>query len=163
MTIEIKELDDPDEKSAVTRKVMHALPAWFSPPEDIEKKAETHRDFPFFVSYDGGEAVGFAALKIHNAFTADIYVIGVLEEYHGRGLGRLLVEAAERYCKKNGCIYLTVKTLDASAAYEPYERTRAFYRAMGFIPLEVFPTLWDKDNPCLFLAKHLSSGASQPV
>ena len=161
--IEIKELEDPEEKAAVTRKIMRALPAWFSPPEDIEKKAETHKNFPFFVSYDGGEAVGFITLKIHNAFTADIYVIGVLEEYHRRGLGRRLVLAAEQYCIKNGYIYLTVKTLDASAVYEPYEKTRAFYRAMGFIPLEVFPTLWDADNPCLFLAKYLGPGAPQPV
>ena len=152
--IEIRQVEDPDEKAEVTRKVMHALPAWFSPPEDIEKKAGTHRDFPFFAAYDGA-AVGFIALKIHNAFTADIYVIGVLEGYHRRGVGRRIILAAEKYCLANGFVYLIVKTLDASAVYEPYDKTRAFYRAMGFIPLEVFPTLWDADNPCLFLAKYL--------
>ena len=78
-----------------------------------------------------------------------------MEEYHRQGLGRRLIDAAEQYCRTNGYVYLTVKTLDASAGYEPYGRTRAFYRAMGFIPLEVLPMFWDKDNPCLFLAKYL--------
>jgi hypothetical protein len=55
----------------------------------------------------------------------------------------------------NGYSYLTVKTLDASAEYEPYEQTRAFYKKMGFVPLEVFKTLWNKENPCLFLVKKL--------
>ena len=50
---------------------------------------------------------------------------------------------------------LTVKTLDASAEYEPYERTRAFYQKMGFIPLEVFTTFWNEENPCLYFAKRL--------
>ena len=40
-----------------------------------------------------------------------------------------------------------------SADYPPYNGTRAFYRKEGFLPLEVFPTFWDEDNPCLFLAR----------
>ena len=151
----IKTVEKPDEKTAITQKIMHSLPAWFSPPEDIERKAVVHRDYPFFAAYNGDEPIGFAALKIHNQYTADIYNIGVLEEYHRQGAGRRLVEAAERYCRDNGYVYLTVKTLDSSAEYEPYARTRAFYAKMGFIPLEVFTTFWNEDNPCLFLAKHL--------
>jgi hypothetical protein len=48
-----------------------------------------------------------------------------------------------------------VKTLDESAEYEPYNKTRAFYQKMGFIPLEVFTTFWNEENPCLFMAKYL--------
>ena len=48
-TIKIETIDDADEKTATTRKIMHALPAWFSPPEDIEKKAKTSRKGWFFV------------------------------------------------------------------------------------------------------------------
>ena len=151
----IKMVDRPDEKTALTLKIMHSLPAWFNPPEDIERKAIIHRDYPFFAAYDDDTPVGFIALKIHNQYTADIYVIGVLEEYHRQGVGRRLIEAAEQYCIDRGYVYLTVKTLDSSAAYEPYDRTRAFYKKMGFIPLEVFTTLWDADNPCLFLAKYI--------
>ncbi len=55
-------------------------------------------------------------------------------------------------CQRKLC-FLTVKTLDESADYPPYNGTRAFYRKEGFLPLEVFPTFWDEDNPCLFLAR----------
>ena len=153
--ITIKMVEQPDEKSAITRNIMHSLPKWFSPPEDIEKKAEIHRDYPFFAAYDENALVGFVALKIHNEYTADIFVIGVLENYHRRGVGGDLVRAAEKYCVSRGFMFLTVKTLDASAAYEPYEGTRAFYKKAGFVPLEVFPTLWDEENPCLFMAKYI--------
>jgi len=62
---------------------------------------------------------------------------------------------AQRYCVSCGFKYLTVKTLDSSVTYEPYEKTRNFYRKLGFIPIEVFPLFWDKDNPCLFMAKNI--------
>ena len=55
----IKRIDSPDEKTAVTQKIMHSLPAWFSPPESIEKHAVTHRDYPFFAAYDGDVPIGF--------------------------------------------------------------------------------------------------------
>ena len=158
--IKINEVKQPDEKTAITLKIMHALPAWFSPPEDIDKKSLIHRDYPFFAAYDFDEPIGFAALKIHNEYTADIYNLGVLEEYHRQGIGRLLIEAAEQFCVRGGYLYLTVKTLDSSAEYEPYERTRAFYKKMGFIPLEVFTTFWNEENPCLFLAKYLGAGTA---
>jgi len=155
--MDIRLVEGPDEKQSITLKIMHSLPKWFSPPEDIEKKAAIHRGYPFFAVYDDGVPVGFLALKIHNQYTADIYNLGVLEQYHRQGLGRRLVDAASLYCTGNGYQYLTVKTLDSSAEYEPYERTRSFYRSMGFIPLEVFKTLWDEENPCLFMAKWLSN------
>ncbi|MDR2686213.1 MAG: GNAT family N-acetyltransferase [Oscillospiraceae bacterium] len=153
--IDIKQVDCPDEKSAITLAVMHSLPQWFSPPEDIDRKAVLHRDFPFFAAYDGGKAVGFLALKPHNEYTGDVHSIGVLEGYHRQGVGAKLLSMAEEYLRERGYRYLTVKTLDASAGYEPYERTRKFYAKQGFVPLEVFTHYWDEDNPCLFLVKGL--------
>ncbi len=115
---------DPSLKEAYSLSIMHSLPLWFSPPEDI-----------------------------HNRHTADIYNMGILEEYHHQGLGHRLVEAVLDWCQKEGFTFLTVKTLDASAHYPPYNGTRAFYEREGFLPLEVFPTFWDEENPCLFLAR----------
>lgn len=152
----IKQVTQPDEKTAITLKIMHSLPAWFSPPEDIAAKALVHRDYPFFTAYDLNEAIGFITLKIHNPSTIEIFTLGVMETYHRRGFGRRLLEAAEGYCKDNHYLFLTVKTLDASAVYEPYDQTRAFYQGMGFIPLEVFTHYWNEENPCLFMAKYLA-------
>lgn len=154
---------NPDEKTNITRKIMHSLPAWFSPPEDIEKKALIHKDYPFFAAYDSEVPVGFAALKIHNSFTADIYNLGVLEQYHRQGIGQNLLNYIVQYCQGCGYQYLTVKTLDSSAKYEPYEKTRAFYHKVGFIPLEVFTTFWNEENPCLFMAKYLGKQSLSPL
>ena len=153
--IHIRMIEQPEDKTSITLHVMHALPAWFSPPEDIDQKAILHKDYPFFVAYQEESPIGFVALKIHNPYTAEIFNMGVLEAHHRQGAGRLLIAAAEQYCYRNGYQVLTVKTLDSSADYEPYDRTRAFYTIMGFIPLEIFTTYWNAENPCLFLAKWL--------
>ena len=50
---------------------------------------------------------------------------------------------------------LQVKTLSESHPDAGYAKTRAFYRAMGFHPLEEFKTLWGEANPCLLMVKKL--------
>lgn len=77
--------------------------------------------------------IGFIALKVHNEYTVEMYNLGVLEEYHRQGVGHAMLTAVESYCRERGYKFITVKTLDSSAEYEPYERTRAFYRKKGFI------------------------------
>lgn len=151
----IKKITDKDLKSKITADVMGGLPEWFNPPESVVEKAVIHREFPFFAAYENDVCIGFAALKIHNKYTADIYNIGILREYHRQGAGHMLIAECEKFCIENGMKFLTVKTLDESAEYEPYNGTRTFYAREGFIPLEVFTTFWDEDNPCLFLAKYL--------
>lgn len=151
--VTIQKVNDSDEKTKVTLEVMSALPEWFSPQEDIVNKSQIHRKYPFFVAYDDNRAIGFAALKIHNMYTADIYNIGVLKEHHRKGIGHQLIAACIQYCRENNYRFLTVKTLDESAIYEPYNATRDFYKKEGFYPLEVFTTFWDEENPCLFMIK----------
>jgi GNAT superfamily N-acetyltransferase len=151
----VDKIIDKDLKTSITLEIMNSLPKWFSPPEDISKKSVVHRDMPFFAAFDGTKVIGFAALKIHNKYTVEIYNLGVLEEYHRQGIGHTILMAVESYSKVNRYKFITVKTLDPSSQYEPYERTRAFYFKNGFYPLEVFPLFWNKDNPCLFLAKYI--------
>lgn len=151
--IRIKQVCDMDEKTRVTLEIMNRLPEWFSPPEDIVNKANIHRSYPFIAAYDNTEAVGFATLKIHNQHTVEIYNLGVLREYHRLGIGHALIDNCIQYCKENNYRFLTVKTLDSSVEYEPYNGTRAFYKEEGFVPLEVFTTFWNENNPCLFLIK----------
>ena len=70
--ITIKTVENKDEKTRITLEVMNALPEWFSPPEDIVNKSVIHREYPFIAAFDGSKAVGFAVLKIHNEYTADV-------------------------------------------------------------------------------------------
>ena len=43
--------------------------------------------------------------------TAEIYVMGILKEYHRNGLGHLLWEAFLEYAKEHGYEYVQVKTV----------------------------------------------------
>ena len=94
-------------------------------------------------------------LKKHFPETAEIHCIGILPQYHRKGIGKLLIKELENYLKDDGLKILQVKTVSADRDCSAYAKTRAFYKAVGFIPLEVFPTLWDKANPCLVLVKQI--------
>lgn len=50
--IEIKFIEDQEEKTKVTLSIMKALPEWFSPPEDIVNKSVIHRAYPFVAAYE---------------------------------------------------------------------------------------------------------------
>jgi len=48
-----------------------------------------------------------------------------------------------------------VRTLSPRSDDEFYARTRAFYEAVGFVPLLDLPELWDEDNPAMILVRAL--------
>lgn len=103
-----------------------------------------------------GQVVGFLSLKIQTPAAAEAYVLGVRREWHRRGIGTRLFEAAAMRTRSQGCRYLTVKTLAASRPDPHYMATRRFYEALRFEPIEIFPTLWRTDNPCLMMIKRLN-------
>jgi len=80
----------------------------------------------------------------------------VLPEWHRRGVGRMLVEEACVFARNQRARLLQVKTLGPSHPSEEYARTRAFYEALDFIPLEETTSFWGVDNPCLILVRILS-------
>jgi len=89
--------------------------------DKLREEADEHLrsgTWAVFLALDGNEPIGFIALKIHNQYTADIFNLGILEQYHRQGIGRKLLHAAEQYCRDNGYFFLTVKTLDALAELE---------------------------------------------
>jgi len=153
--ITIQMVNDAEEKSRICNQILRGLPEWFGNEEAIVDYVREVRELPFFAAYDGEDAEGFLAVKTHNPYTAELCVMGVMKDHHRQGIGRALVERAEKYCQEQQYCFFTVKTVDSSAPYESYARTREFYFAMGFRPLEVFPTYWDEVNPCLFMAKCL--------
>lgn len=154
--IKLLEIPAPEARSKICDTILRALPDWFGIESSIVEYVAESAHMPFFSAYDGTDAVGFAALKEHNAHTAEVYVMGVREGLHGQGIGRALLDRCRQHCIARGMRYLTVKTLDESHPDPGYTKTRKFYLAMGFVPLEVFPTLWDPRNPCLFMAMHFS-------
>jgi N-acetylglutamate synthase-like GNAT family acetyltransferase len=151
----IKEVQNPDVKSAICNEILRALPDWFGIEESIIDYVKQVQSMPFYVAYKNEKTIGFVALKIHNPYAAEVCIMGVISEYHGHGIGKDLILCCENYCIENKIEFLTVKTLDESRECEEYNKTRLFYLSQGFKPLEVFPLLWGEDNPCLFMAKYL--------
>lgn len=108
---------------------------------------------PTVIAERRGDAVGLLTLVRHSPYAAEVYVMGVLPELHRQGIGRAMLAHAERGLAADGVEFLQVKTLAPSRPDEGYEKTRAFYLASGFRPLEEFPDLWDAENPALQMVK----------
>jgi len=144
------EIGDPDERSRICAVVLRDLPGWFGIDEATSAYIRDVAELPTFAVDDDA----FIALKTHNARAAEVYVMGVRRERHGEGLGTALLDAREAYLRDRGVEYLQVKTLGPSRPDAGYERTRGFYEARGFVPLEELHDLWDA-NPCLLLVKSL--------
>ncbi|MFH1513001.1 MAG: GNAT family N-acetyltransferase [Bacillota bacterium] len=157
--IEITRVDAPEQKAEICNAILRSLPDWFGIESSIQEYTRNVKAMPFWAATDAGTPVGFAALKLHNVFTAELYVTGIAQAYHRQGVGRRLVAQCADFCRALELRFLTVKTLDESAGSECYDRTRMFYQAAGFIPLEVFPALWDPRNPCLLMVMPLWANA----
>ncbi len=142
-------------QSALCEPILRSLPLWFGIEPAIAQYVKDIEGMPTLLARQGKEVAGFLTLKEHNPYAAEVHVMGVLAEWHRHGLGQALLRAAEAYLVERGFEYLQVKTLSSIHPSPEYARTRAFYLAMGFRPLEEFPNLWDPGNPCLQLIKKL--------
>ena len=143
----IRQVMDPSEKAAVSRKILEALKDWFEIDETREAYIRDSRDLVFFAAYEGDAPVGFLCLKETGKETVELAVMGVLRPYHRRGIGRQLFAGASDFARAAGYRFMQVKTVK-EGVYPDYDRTNRFYRSLGFCELEVFPELWDRDNPC---------------
>ena len=138
---------DPDEKRAIARTVLEALPEWFEVEESREGYIRDCADWTFLAAKDNDRIMGFLCLKKTGNATVELAVMGVMKEYHRNGVGRKLVEKAKEAAKADGYEFMQVKTVKMGM-YDDYDRTNLFYISCGFKELEVFPLLWDEANPC---------------
>lgn len=145
--MEIRQLTNAEEKQEVTQTVLEALPEWFGIPEARDKYIEDSADKAFFCAFDKDRPVGFLYLKGTGNATVELYVMGVLKEFHRQGIGRELFLCAKNAASDAGYSFMQVKTVQMGK-YEEYDRTNKFYLSLGFQEFEVFPTLWDDWNPC---------------
>jgi len=80
--MEIKEIYDPNEKSNICCFILRELPNWFGVEDSINDYVEQVKTMPFYAAYDGTIVIGFAAIKVHNSYTSEVCVMGVLSNYH---------------------------------------------------------------------------------
>ena len=140
-------------------RVLRTLPRWFGIEESLLEYAQNTGHLPTFVAKDKEAIVGFLSLQQHFAQSWEVNCVAVDLAYRGQGLGRRLQEAAEAWLVSSGATVVQVKTLAASHPSTAYAETRKFYEALGYVPLEVFPTLWEAHLPVLQLVKPLRSAA----
>lgn len=151
----IKKITDPNLKSEVCNSVLRSLPLWFGIESAIVDYVHDVKPMETWGAYENDTAIGFASVHKHFPQSAEIHVMGILPEFHHKGLGHQLIEVIEGELRRSGFKFLTVKTLSESRPSKEYDQTRNFYLRIGFTPLEEFKTLWGEANPCLLLVKHL--------
>lgn len=144
-------------KGAVCRDILESLPEWFGIPSSIDGYVYGVESQPMIVCREPEQhrIVGFVSLRFHGEFAAEAYVLGIRREWHRCGAGTKLFRAAEQMARDQGMRFLTVKTLAPTKPNPFYSITRRFYEKIGFVPLEILPTFWGPNNPCLMMIKQL--------
>ena len=155
MVIMLHEVDGG--AGAACCEILQQLPTWFGIPEANQHYIDTADASPGVIATLDGDAVGITTVKRHSPYAAEIYLMAVKPAHHRHGVGRRMLERVEHRLAADGFEFLQVKTLSAARPDEGYARTRAFWLACGFRPLEEFPTLWDPRNPALQLIKTVAA------
>lgn len=141
---------------ADVERILRGLPEWFGIEQSLRDYVDDARRLPTYLARDPeGAVVGVLLVKRHFPSAAEVHLMAVDRAWHRRSVGRALLRALESDLAAEGVHFLQVKTLSASRSDENYARTREFYLAQGFTPLEEFSDLWDEHNPCLQLVKTL--------
>lgn len=150
----IKEIMKEEEKEEISSAILQALPEWFGLTESTKEYIANSRNLPFFAYIENGQPLGFIVLKETSSYVVEIYVMGVLKEFHKQNIGKELLASAEKYAKNSGYNFMQVKTVK-EGIYAEYDITNHFYQKMNFLEFECMPDLWDKWNPCQIYIKAL--------
>lgn len=134
-------------------KILRKLPEWFGIEDAVVKYGKEIDILPTFLIRKNQALIGFITIKEHFATAAELFVLGILPEFHNQGIGQSSIHKVEQYCREKGICFLQVKTLGPNRECAAYEKTRRFYLKMGFHPLEEFSELWGPSNPCLLMVK----------
>jgi len=153
----IKFITDKELKAEIAAEILYNLTEWFGLPDSTKEYIENSMEMPFWAYYVEDKPVGFIVLKQTSPSTAEIYVMGILKEYHRQGIGKALYSAFETYAQDCGYEFTQVKTVQRGR-YESYDITNRFYENLGFKELECFPNLWDEWNPCQLYVKYIGKG-----
>jgi GNAT superfamily N-acetyltransferase len=146
----------------VVGRLLAELPEWFGIEEANREYVESASHLPTYLARLGdsgagqdGDPVGALLAARHFPSAAEIHLMAVSPSAHRQGVGRALIEAFEADLTAEGVSYLQVKTLGPGHPDAGYAKTRLFYEAMGFAPLEEIHGLWAPGNPCLIMIKAL--------
>lgn len=158
MHIIIKEIENKLLKQEITRKVLKNLPMWFGIDEATEGYISEVINHPFIAAYIDKVPIGFYSVRKENDDVLDMYVLGVLQKFHGTGVGTALQNYVNTYAQKNDFKYLMVLTLAEKVQNKEYLLTRKFYVKQGFFDFYQNDDIFDKHNPCQIMIKKIGLG-----
>ena len=99
------------------------------------------------------QVVGFLTVAHHFEAVSEITWMAVHARHRGQGIGRALVGRLTGRLRGEGrrlLLVLTVSSLEEEPGVaDGYQRTRAFYRSVGFLPARELPDLWPGDKALL--------------
>lgn len=152
--MEIRAADASDVDACVA--VVASLPDYFTPSTHDEIRRDLPTG-PAWVAEDAGAVIGFVLAPRRFEAAAEITFAAVVPARRDQGVGTALVEHALAAMASDGVVVVEVKTLDASADYEPYVATRAFWARRGFVQIDCIDPLpgWEPGNPCAIYAQAL--------
>jgi GNAT superfamily N-acetyltransferase len=115
-------------------------------PEKVEHDATAHEAW---VLTETDAVLGFAVAERRSTAGAEILWMAVESTRRGVGAGTILLNQVIEELQAEGVAVVEVKTLDASVDYKPYEATRAFWEARGFVQVDTIDPLpgWQPGNP----------------
>ena len=143
----ISQITDIEEKMRIARLILESLFDWFEIPETRENYIKESADQIMVAAYEDDKPSGFLCLKETGKDTVELAVMGVLQDYHRKGVGRKLFKRAKEAATQSGYSFMQVKTVQMGY-YEDYDITNRFYLSLGFKEFEVIRELWGEDNPC---------------
>jgi GNAT superfamily N-acetyltransferase len=145
------------EDAATCVAIIDGLPDYFT--DDVPDKVRRDlSDHDGWVMEDAGVVAGFVIVERRGRRAAEILWAAVAADRRGAGLGTVLIDHVLDELGSEGVQIVEVKTLDASADYEPYEATRAFWLARGFVHFDTIDPLPGRPpgNPAAILAVALA-------
>ena len=120
--IRVRSPETPDEFEQYYHIRWKTLRAPWGEPEGSERDERDHETLHRAAFVDG-KVVGVARIQKNTAAEAQIRYMGVIEEYRGHGIGRLLVESLEQAAREKDFEYII---LDAR------ENAVGFYVVLGY-------------------------------
>ena len=143
----IKKTENADGALQIAEK----LPEFFD-AGGLKSIANDSKTQTLYGAFDGETMIGFAIYKEINKDAVEMSWLGVLPEEQGKGVGAKLVEESLHELAEHYKV-CEVKTLSDTDPYEPYKKTREFYKRMNFTPIEtISPYPGWGDNPCQIFA-----------
>lgn len=139
--------------AAACRTLMAGLGGWFGIPSATEAYLADLARVPTWVAVLDDDVVGFVSVTRPAQRSFEVHVLAVAAERHGQGIGRALMQQAERFATVLGARFMQVKTLGPSHADPHYAKTRGFYQALGYEPLFESERIWGEGNPAVVLVK----------